>query len=86
MVQIKVLKFPVTNFAYGMVGRDERDIRRFADANAKLATPEHIQKTVNDFCKEHNVRDIQVTSVDVDYHNNGYHNMIELYYTIIYEA
>jgi hypothetical protein len=44
-----------------------------------------IEETVNNFIKDKKVIDIKTNTVEVSYHNNGHANIVELYYTIVYE-
>jgi hypothetical protein len=81
-MKIKVFKFKVSNYGYmesaeykSKLGKEYRDI------NDELV----IEGTVNNFIKDKKVIDIKTNNVEVSYHNNGHANLVELYYTIIYE-
>ena len=82
MTQVKVFKFRVTNYGYS----EDVSSYKYMDSRNKypISSTTEIESLVNKFCEHHNVVDIKVIAVDVHYHNNGYDNTIELYYTIIY--
>lgn len=80
-VKVKVFKFLVSNWT--SIVRADMD-RNFDRGRAELATPEEIERTVNDFLSDREIISVTVNSVDVNYHNNGRGNKIELWYNIVY--
>jgi len=51
----------------------------------KTISAERIEEIVNEFSLDKEIIDIRINNVDVNYHNNGYSNTIELWYTIMYK-
>lgn len=82
-MKIKVFKFEVSNGSCCEFEGDARE-RWFKIAQSKLATPEKIERTINNFCLDKDIIDININNVDVKYHNNARGNTIELWYTIKY--
>ena len=82
-MKIKVFKFEVSNAANCPLRGDENE-RWFDIKQSKLVTPEKIEKIINDFCSDKSIVNININNVDVQYHNNGRGNTIELWYTIMY--
>lgn len=84
---IKVFKFQVSNWASSPSDSD-RGTTRYRSALENVFTPQEVESRVNNWidCNPtYQVKDIRVNTVDVEYHNNGRGNTIELWYTIIYE-
>jgi hypothetical protein len=82
-MKIKVFRFKVSNWTSSCSDEDKKGTR-YKDKQAELATEEQIEQTINDFIKDKCDVSITVTPVDVDYHNNGRGNEIDLIYTIMY--
>ena len=83
MLKVKVFLFFVSNLT-SACSEDEEGTRGWIDANKKLATPEIIEDTINNFSESHDIQSISVNTVDVRYHNNARGNNIDLTYTILY--
>ena len=83
-MKIKVFKFEVCN-ASSRAFIDDKGKEWYRNCQARLISPEQIEKIVNNFCADKTVMDIKIQSVDVEYHNNGRSNTIELWYTIMYK-
>ena len=75
MKQIKIKTF---KFVASLCGHEEkgRGINAF---NA-----DNIDDTINDFCKDKDVIDVKVNTIEHNWHNNGGSNGIDIIYTIIY--
>lgn len=84
MKQIKVFKFRVSN-ASSSVFEDDKKQSWYIKKQNELDNQNTIEDVVNNFCKNHNVIDITTSTIDVNYHNNGRGNTVDLIYTIIYE-
>jgi len=81
-MKIKVFKFKVSNFGYLDKSNDQNKLdKEYREINDELV----IEDTVNEFIQDKKVIDIKTNTVDVQYHNNGHANYIEMCYTIIYE-
>ena len=83
-MKIKVFKFLVSNWT-SKNSDDDIGKRDYSIARARLSEPSTIEKTINEFCKNKDIIDIKINSIDVGYHNNGRGNLIELWYTIMYK-
>lgn len=83
-MQIKVFKFQVSNAAYGQSGSCE-SYTWYKNLKGQEVSPEQIETTINTFCQGKEIVDIKINNVDTNYHNNGYSNTIELWYTIMYK-
>ena len=55
------------------------------DGGGECINTELIEDEINNFCKDKEVVDIKVNTVEYDYHNNGGCNGITLVYTIMYK-
>jgi len=87
-MKIKVFKFKVVSTYYLQKPRrneSESDKVKREKALEELSTELDIEDSVNAFIQGKKVIDIKTNTVDAKYHNNGYSNTIELYYTIMYE-
>lgn len=83
-MKIKVFKFQVSNAAYGQSGSCE-SYTWYQNLKGQEVSPEQIETTINTFCQGKEIIDIKINNVDINYHNNGYSNNIELWYTIMYK-
>ena len=83
-MKIKVFKFQVSNAAYEQSGSCE-EYGWYKKLKDTEATTECVERTINEFCSDKEVVDIKINNVDINYHNNGYSNKIELWYTIMYK-
>jgi hypothetical protein len=83
-MKIKVFKFQVSNAAYGQSGSCE-SYRWYQNLKDKTVSTEYVERIINEFCSDKEVVDIKINNVDTNYHNNGYSNTIELWYTIMYK-
>jgi hypothetical protein len=83
-MKIKVFKFEVSN-ASSKAFSDDKQKDWYYTQQARLKTPNEIEDIINEFCKDKDVVDIKIQTVDVEYHNNGRGNTIELWYTIMYK-
>ena len=82
-MKIKVFKFLVSNWTSSCFDSDISNADYVSSAK-RLYTPEQVEGIVNSFCNGKNVVDVRVNNVDVNYHNNGRGNAVELWYTVIY--
>ena len=84
MKKIKVMKFLVSNPASRPLGDDVKE-DWYKYKLSQLHTEEYIEHKLNDFFKKYpSASIVSVNKVDVNYHNNGRGNTIELWYTIQY--
>ena len=83
-MKIKVFKFEVSN-ASSAAFSDDMQKEWYYKKQARLKTPSEIENIINEFCKDKDVVDIKIQTVDVEYHNNGRGNTVELWYTIMYK-
>ena len=74
ITKIKVLKFRMSDYTNMADQENER--------NGIL----EIEKIINDFIWGKDIIDIKVNAIDVNYHNNGRNNTIDLIYTILYRV
>lgn len=84
-MKIKVFKFEVSNASSSPFGNDDCKQKWFQEKQDKLIGPTQIESIINNFCCEKDIIDIKINNVDVEYHNNGRGNTIELWYTIMYK-
>ena len=84
-VKVKIFKFEVSNSASAAFESDLKE-RWFHSAKAKLSNPFEIQSVINTWIASEGalVINIDVKSVDVQYHNNARGNTVQLWYTITY--
>lgn len=83
-MKIKVFKFEVSNSSC-IAFSDDKEKEWYHKKQAKLKSPSDIEDEINGFCEGKDIVDIKVQNVDMDYHNNGRSNTIELWYTIMYK-
>lgn len=83
-MKIKTFKFEVSNWSSSCNDTDKNGAS-YAEYQKRIATPEQIDKTINEFCKGKTIKNINVNNIDINYHNNARGNTIEMMYTIIYE-
>lgn len=81
--KIKTFRFTVSNAASTNLPDDQNN-KHFRELATKIATPEIIDKTINDFLAGRILVDIKSTTVDIHYHNNARGNTIDMIYTVIY--
>lgn len=55
------------------------------DGGGECIDAGRIEREINNFCKDKEVVDIKVNTVEYDYHNNGGCNGITLVYTVMYK-
>lgn len=87
MFAIKVFKFQVSNWTSSPCESDVNSNRYF-NARSRLFSPNSIETTINNWIDDnptYQIKDIKISTVDVEYHNNGRGNTVELWYTITYE-
>jgi len=83
MSKIKVFEFEVCNSAtWDTKGLSQEWLKRCQE---RLFNMSDIENTINDFLKDKKLIDIKINNVDVNYHNNGRTNTINLIYTILFE-
>jgi predicted CoA-binding protein len=83
--KIKIFRFEVSNVASGACAEDVNQ-PWYSKNIEKLATNEEIEDKINTFIKDKCLIEIKINNIDIDYHNNGRGNHIELLYTVIYRA
>lgn len=83
MAKIKVFKFEVSNWSSAAF-TDQIGTQKHKNAQARLATEEKIESTIDDYIADKEVISINANTVDLHYHNNGRGNTIQLIYTILY--
>lgn len=85
MAKIKVFKFEVSNSVYG-ISREEynHNTSYYDKCIDRLSSLEQIEDTINSFLEDKELISLNTNTVDVNYHNNGYRNTVELVYTITY--
>lgn len=83
---IKVFKFQVSNWA-SSPSESDKGTGRYFNARSRIMSENNIETIINNWIQENNVDviDIKVNNVDIEYHNNGRGNFVELWYTIIYK-
>lgn len=82
-MKIKVFKFEVCNWAVDLT--DEQKNARSREALQRISNEEDIENTINNFIENKDVLQIITNNIDVNYHNNGRYNTIQLVYTILYK-
>jgi hypothetical protein len=76
---IKVFRFRVSNSqSLEMKKKEMSEMYR-------VQSEEEIENVLNQFLSDKKLISLQVNNVDVNYHNNGYANTIDLIYTIVYQ-
>ena len=80
---VKVFKYEVSNSSRVAFTEDKKT-DWYRKAQARMLSPEEIEREINEFICDKEVLSIQVSTVDAYYHNNGRGNLIELWYTIVY--
>lgn len=87
MKRIAVFKYAVSNWAKGAKDND-RGTRSYDRAIAQLCTPDEIEASINTWAEVngYDICEVKVTPVDVEYHNNGRGNTVELWYTVVYQC
>ena len=83
-MKVKIFRFRVSNWTSIALERDKTDCQ-YKEAKKEVMTEEQIETIVNDFIREKNIVSIDVSTVDVEYHNNGRGNTVDLIYTIVYK-
>ena len=84
-MNVKVFKFQVSNSASHCFAGDMHKTW-YTETKNRLKGPVDIENTINKFIATvSNVIDIKITVVPIDTHNENRGNIIELYYTIMYE-
>lgn len=86
MKKIATFKFEVSNAA-SLPTSSDIGTNWYCSARKKLSTPQKIDDRINEFMSNLGceIIDIRINTVEVNYHNNGRGNTVELWYTIIYE-
>lgn len=84
MIKIKVFRFEVSN-ASSSCFEDDKYQRWYKQDQIKLASREYIENCINEFLKDKEFIDLKVSTIDVEYHNNGRGNTIHLLYTLLYK-
>lgn len=83
-MKVKVFRFTVSNAASApMTGDETKDW--YQKRKKELVTEKSIEKALNKFMETVKVVEVKVNTVDVDYHNNGRGNTVDMVYTILYE-
>lgn len=83
--KVKVFKFRVSNATSSICSGDEHK-SWYREKVSELVTQLEIESIVNKFLETVDVLvDIKVNTVDVEYHNNGRGNTVDMIYTVIYE-
>lgn len=80
---IKTFRFRVSNAASSAFS-DDINTNWYTERVKELVSEAEITKKINKFINDKEVIDIKITPVDVNYHNNGRGNTVDLIYTIIY--
>lgn len=85
---IKTFRFRVSNPASSAFA-DDKDTKWYKERMAEIVTEAEITKKINHYINtsiaDREVVDIKITPVDVNYHNNGRGNTVDLIYTIMYK-
>ena len=84
-MEVKIFRFRVSNAASAAFEKDKTE-KWYQNKLLEIDSPEYIENTINDFIKNKENVTIYITSVDVNYHNNGRGNTIDLIYTILYSV
>ena len=85
---IKTFRFRVSNATSSAFESDKEDAwykERSKELTSEDEITQRINKYINTTIPDRRVIDIKITPVNVNYHNNGRGNTIDLIYTIMYE-
>ncbi len=87
MRKVEIFKATVSNWTTAGASPSELSSRYFQQAAKQVLTPQQIEKEINHWaeCGGYEIVDIKVTAVEIQQHNNGGTNTVELWYTILYE-
>ena len=83
-MKVKVFRFTVSN-ASSAASSDDIGKAWYSEQKKKLSTEKDIEKALNKFMETVRVIDIKTNTVDVNYHNNGRGNTVDMIYTVLYE-
>lgn len=83
MAKVKIFKFRVSN-ASSSVSEEDVNSAWYKKTKSLLQTEEEIESTINDFIKDKTLIDIKINTIEVNWHNNGRGNTVDLVYTIIF--
>ena len=82
-VKTKIFRFEVANAASRPFEKDKKELW-YQNNIKKIKTEQQIETEINVFLKDKTFVDMKVSTVDIQYHNNGRANTIHLIYTILY--
>ena len=86
MTKVKVFRFRVSNFTSTF--NEEKKCKANTHERkclSQLVTEEEIECTINSFLTGKELVSINVNTIDINYHNNGYGNIVDIIYTIAYK-
>lgn len=83
-MEVKIMRFRVSNAASSPCSDDYGTGWYKRELN-ELDGISEIEEIINDFIYRKKVISIQVSTVDVKYHNNARGNTVDLIYTILYK-
>lgn len=87
MRKVKIFNATVSNWTTAGGTLEEIRSKYFQQAAKQVLTPHQVEETINHWaeCGGYEIVDIKVTAVEIQHHNNGATNTVELWYTILYE-
>ena len=83
-MKVKVFKFRVSNAASAPF-KDDKGKEWYKKCIDALKSPEDIEKELSEFMKGKEIISVLTNTIDVEYHNNGRGNTVDLIYTIMYK-
>ena len=87
MKKVEIFKTTVSNWTTAGGTPSELSSKYFQEAAKQVLTPQQIEEAINHWaeCGGYEIVDIKVTTVEIQHHNNGATNTVELWYTVLYE-
>ncbi len=87
MRKVKIFKATVSNWTTAGGSLTGNRSKYFQEAAKQVLTPQQIEEAINHWadCGGYEIVDIKVMTVEIQHHNNGATNTVELWYTILYE-
>ena len=83
-MKVKSFRFRVSNWTLNPSPKDKED-SHFVVAADEVKCCEEIDYVLNRFMQSVKVIDVKVSTIDVNYHNNGRGNKVDMMYTVLYE-
>lgn len=83
-VKVKVFRFKVSNASSHCLTGDENQLW-YRKEKAEIVSEKQIESTINQFLIDKELINLQISPVEVNYHNNARGNTIDLIYTITYK-